>query len=314
MTKDLPAHLASYLKAGQTPADALRRLLARERPDGPVASLLQRVESGQSLYESACAVRPPLFSKVELALLHSGETSGELPEALQEIANLRRDRKAQLWKMIFPLLYPLVLVHMVILVYPADHLKYLLHVSQWGHFILLKLFVLGPLYGLVVVLFAGWSFLPSQVRETLVLNVPGLRQLWRAKVCRDLARVMSSLLRTELGISAIWELAAESSASPRLLKEARGWKLDSLSGHPPPVERSRFLPSHFIDHYLTGASTGNMDEQMQFLHTHYKNHFRNLQVAALAALGATTYLLAALLVAIVVVRMYQNYLNQIMSF
>ncbi|MFQ5845500.1 MAG: type II secretion system F family protein, partial [Planctomycetota bacterium] len=145
--KEVYRGLASLLRAGFVPADALRVLRENGTLRDPLgAALCETVSGGAAL--SAALERSAGVPPEEVAILEAGEASGRLDDDLDRLARLCELRAFEVRRFWTSIRYPILLFHFAALVIP-----YVVTVTSagvaFGLWLLRVLLVLGPVYGVV---------------------------------------------------------------------------------------------------------------------------------------------------------------------
>ena len=101
--------LSDTLKSGFSPAEALG--IAGAIPNRIRSRLVQRVEAGASWgesVESECSFLEP----AERFMIAAAEQSGNLPQTLQELGEIRKESAAFRSRIFLAALYPLAILHL----------------------------------------------------------------------------------------------------------------------------------------------------------------------------------------------------------
>jgi type II secretory pathway component PulF len=270
--------MAALLGAGVPALQALQQII-RHPPSSDYRRRLtrvrQRVEAGSTLSE---ALRCESFwlPELDLALLEAGERSGRLVDTCRSLSSQYTERARLIDGFIAKLIYPVLLFHLAVLVFPPDLLPGLVWRGEVRPFVLQKIGVLGPVY-IGVILFIvglqsrrlpGWqSFL-----ESVLHSIPGLGAARRELALARLASTLEALISAGVGIVEAWELAAVASGSPALRRNVMRWHAHLIAGEPPSehLARNRFFPEVFSNLYSTGELSGKLDQELRHLHAYYQ--------------------------------------------
>jgi len=270
--------MAALLGAGVPALEALQQII-RHPPSSDYRRRLtqvhRQVEAGSTLSE---ALRRETFwlPDLDLALLEAGEQSGRLVDTCRSLSSHYTDRARLIDGFIAKLIYPVLLLHVAVVVFPPDLLPGLVWRGEVRAFVLQKIGVLGPVY-LGVILFIvglqsrrlpGWqSFLESVLRA-----IPGLGTARRELALARLASTLEALIGAGVGVVEAWELAAAASGSPALHRNVMRWHGHLRAGEPPSEQlaRNRFFPEVFCNLYSTGELSGQLDQELRHLHAYYQ--------------------------------------------
>ena len=124
------------------------QFLAKESRGADGATLtasVQRLKSGSSLTE-ALRQSGELQPAFDLALLAAAEDSGHLDAACRRLGAHYTERAKITRKVYAQLMYPALLLHMAILIFPVKQLTALILEGSVVSYVFSKLLVLGPLY------------------------------------------------------------------------------------------------------------------------------------------------------------------------
>lgn len=292
-----------------------RRQPAARSFRAPLHACLQHLHEGFTFTEALGRTRGWL-PDFDIALVHAGEQSGRLPDALAQLADQYRDRAQLLRTTLLTLAYPTFILHFAILIFPLDRLIGLLLRGETFAFFLQKLLVLGPLYGMVifgVVAGQGKAHAWRAFVERLLHPVPVLGRARRSLAIARLASALEALISAGVNLLEAWDLAAAASASPALQRAVRNAKSRLATGTTPAemVAASREFPSEFAQMYNTGEVSGKLDESLRRARAYFQDEgARKLKQFVF---GCTTVLILTvmLLVAWQVIRFYLGYFQQI---
>jgi general secretion pathway protein F len=192
-------NLATMINSGIPMAQALNTMKQGKR--GTYYWLLeyleQKVSQGIPLWQ-AMAAKPKVFDPFQTMMVKGGEISGTQVRGFQRLAHFFATRNKQRRRLMISLIYPLFLLHAVVLLPP---IKYLVLVnlpgSYWDH-------VLPPLlagYGLILAAFFIWKFSQQQpkikrIMDKLMLSLPLIGRLIRdiqaVRFCWILANMLDA--------------------------------------------------------------------------------------------------------------------------
>lgn len=251
------------------------------------------------------------------ALLSSGAESGRLEICFRLLADYYRQRGEQLGKAISSALYPLIVLHLAVLIFPMSLFTGAILEGKFIEFFISKVMVLGPLYAIGYVI--AWAFQSNRPEawraslERLTLAVPILGKARSTLALSRLSLALEALLNAGVPVIPAWMQAAESSGSPRLLRRVKSWQRPLESGETPGdlLARASEFPDMFSNLYLTGEVSGQLDTTLGRLHRHYQDE-ANQRLAALAEwTPRLLYFGIVLWVAWKIISFYSDYFKQI---
>ena len=304
--------LGQYLSAGIPVVQALESL-QHSPPNLPtrrlVGHLLASTRSGGSMAEGFRAARR-WVPELDATLVEACERSGRLDSGFARLAENYEEQARQLRSTLLGLLYPLLIVHVAMLLVPLPAL-----VLSWDVLAYLRtlLLLLGPVYGLGWLL--GWIFLGRHgptwraVADSLLAAVPMVGRARRSLTLARLAGTLDTLLNAGVGVLEAWPLAAEASGSSAIQRRVAGWRPRLDAGETPGelLARSPEFPEHFATHYRTGEFSGSLDASLTHLREFYLEEGNRLMRIVSRALPFLFYLLVMLVVAIYVLHSWMKY-------
>jgi type II secretory pathway component PulF len=313
--------LGAYLSAGVGLIESLQMLAdspPARRFRAPLSRVKQRLSEGFTLAE-ALQMESASFSSLEMALLDSGEKSGRLDVTFKLLSNYFEERARMGRAIITSLLYPLLIVHLAVLVFPPQSLSRLVWEGDVSGFIWEKLILLIPAYALAAVMIKLFqrqgAHTWNSLMETFLHPVPVLGAARRQLALARLSMALEGLTSAGVSIIEAWKLAAQSSGSPALSRCVQRWKPDLAAGRTPAemVRSSRCFPEVFAQLYATGETTGQLDETLHRLHLHYQEEgMRKLQALA-QWIPRLIYILILIAIGYMVVRFWVSYYSNIVD-
>ena len=267
--------LAQFLSAGVGVVSALHHLLRGSSTGSfrkPVEGILARLDQGATFSESIRAVGGWL-PEFDLALLEAGEQSGRLDTSCRLLADYYDERARNARLLILNLVYPIVLLHVAVLILPFPQLFLTGDLSAYlrgtlGSLLPIYAFVLLVLYAAQASRGESWR----AILEALLGLVPVVGEARRQLALARLAAALEALLSAGVPILTAWELAAKASGSPALHRTVLAWKPRLEAGQTPAesVSSSREFPELFASFYQTGELSGSLDETLRRLHAIYQ--------------------------------------------
>ena len=303
----------AQLTAAGVPMVQILETFAKNPPDHsyrrPVREMLEQIAQGATLTDAVRHLHQwaPAF---DIALIQAGEHSGRLDQIFRLLADYYYERAAILRRMISDLLYPALVLHMAIVIFPF--IAWFKGGSLTA-FIAQTVGILVPLYfAIFAIIFAMQGRRGEEWRarlEKILRPVPGLGSARQALALARLSAALEALLNAGVTIIEAWELAAAASGSPMLERTVREWKPRLQSGGVTPAEAvndSRKFPELFMNLYRTGEISGQLEQSLHNLHRYYlEEGQRKLQMLG-QWLPRGIYFLIAALVAIKVIGFYTN--------
>lgn len=277
------AQLASFLKAGYTPADAFQHLSRRmldERLQHACIELSQVAQRGGRISEGM-AQFPRLFPAFTVGAIRAAEVGGYLPDAASRLADYFEERwRRRLWFwlprlllingiLIVPLLAPLsaAFLHGLKLYSQSPNLTPVGAILQaWG---LLVLRYGTPFWLIVLLLWLLWRLLMRSARlerwrSAASLGVPylwGYSDWIRARALQTFVEHLMRLINAAIMPGTAWELAAHAVPNRAIAEGLLQVKL-GYGDRPEPVDaaiaRTGLFPPEEVALLSTGVQTGDV--------------------------------------------------------
>jgi type II secretory pathway component PulF len=294
--------------------------LHRNPPNREVARVAAQVGGGlqQGLTVAEAFARCPGFAPAfDLALIDAGERSGRLEAVFKLLAQLYAARAALFRTVLAQLAYPVFIAHVAILIFPTSRLVGLLDAGGGTRFVLQKLAVLLPVYGLAALAVVASQGNRGENWRALFERFTGLIPLL-GTARRDLAlarfaTALEALLNAGVNIVQALPLAGRASGSPRLNAAVQRSLVQVEAGRTPAEVFAALpvFPELFANLFSAGEISGKLDETLARLAAHYHEEgTRKLRAFAFAA-GHTLQLLIMLGIAWQVIAFYLGYFQQI---
>jgi type IV pilus assembly protein PilC len=241
----------------------------------PLTRVIENIQNGYTFTQSMTSAGQWLPS-FDLALLEAGEKSGRLDACLKLLANYYRDRAQMLRRVIGNLLYPALLFHMAIIIFPITSLVGLVKDGNIFPFLQEKALTLLPIYG--VIFFGiwacqgkrgqGWRAFIEMISGWIPILGGAVRDLSLAR----LAAALEALISAGIPILNAWEIAAVSSGSPRLRRVIFSWKPRFELGQTPAemLQGSSEFPETFTSLYHAGEISGQQDDCLRRIYIYYQ--------------------------------------------
>lgn len=265
---------------------------------------------GGSLWEGM-ARRPDLFDELQIMSIKAAETSGTMVETCKELSSYYRIRHKEKQKLLTSLIYPVVILHGVVLLPP---LKYLILDNLGRSYWSITLPVLLTAYGLVGLLYLLWKTVARDgpVREKideLILSLPLLGKVARGLSMARVFRALAGLHNAGLG-----PVQAARQAIGTAGNHAVKWR---LNGAMEVLEHggtftdffsfSGLLPHTELGMVRVAEETGTLSESLNHMVRRMEEANNHRLQASIKAIGYIAYLAAAAFVAYTVVSFYANY-------
>lgn len=289
------------------PARSFRRVLIQAHAD---------ISAGDNFTASFARADKdlPVF---DVALLEAGEQSGRLEICVQMLSQYYRERAQLARQIISNCIYPAVLLHMVVLIFPTSMLVALVWKSELAPFLAQKAIILAPVYGIFLVLAVMLQEKRSEhFRATIEHFIDAIPILGSARRKLALARVsaaLEALIRAGIPIFSAWPLAAAAGGSPRLRRAVASWKAELEMGQTPAemLRRSPEFPDMFANLYASGEVSGQLDDAMHRLHKYYQEEGTRTMQAFAQWMPRVVYFVIAIAVAWQVISFYRTYFQQL---
>ncbi len=269
--------LASMIRAGLPLIGALQTL-EKSPPAAsyrkPIARMLAELK-GRSSFVSALNTIGDWLPVFDKALLEAGEKSGRLDECFRLLASYYEERAKLARAVMGQMLYPVIIVHLAIMVFPPGLIKAAFWDGEWGAFLVSKVTWYGLLYAAVAALvLASGSSRAQWWRATMERILGFVPVLGRARQNLALARLtaaLEALFSAGVGIVDSWELAARASGSPAFAREVMTWRPHVEVDQKTPGELLAYknvFPAMFTSLYRTGEISGQLDDTLKRLHSY----------------------------------------------
>jgi type IV pilus assembly protein PilC len=275
----------------------------------PIQHLLAELGHGFTFAEAA--QRANWLPAFDLALLEAGERSGRLDVCFRLLADHYNDLARVLRQMLTDLAYPLFVFHMAVCL--VAFLEFL-HNGPW-----LSVLLMGfiPVYAAAAFLiYAGQSRRGEQWRatlEALLQWVPVLGSAQRCLALSRLAAALEALLSAGVTVIEAWDLAARASGSPALCRAVLAWRPQVVAGRMPSeaVRECRQFPEMFAHLYSSGEVSGKLEDSLRQLHRLYGEEGTHKLHLFSQWVPRGVYFIVVIIVAVIVVRFWTGYFNQI---
>ncbi len=282
--------------------------------------LKSEIEEGSSFYE-ACDLWISWATSFEKALLQTGETSGTLDRTCKILADYL-DRKASLYRQtISQLIYPLMIGHAALLVFPISLIQGLLKAGGVEAFLISKAITFGAIYGLALV--GLWFYQKSsteasiRIKSALFSWVPVLGASLKELSLARVAMSLHALLNSGASMTRSWKLASETGSNESIRKEVESWIPQIENGGSSPAElmdNSKVFPTIFVAHYQTGEASGKLDDSLKRIESYYTENGMMKLTHFCTWVPRLVYFIIAIVVAFQIVGTYSAMFQQTQQF
>lgn len=268
--------LAAMTAAGVGVVDAcefLRRSPPYRRLVPILDAIIVDLRRGLNFTE-ACRARKGWLPEFDITLIEASEMSGRMDACFRMLSDFYAERARLVRHVLSELAWPLFTLHFAILIFPVGQLvKLILQGGSFTEFLLHKLAIAGPLYGIVAaMIFAGQSRHGEKwraIQERIFHAVPILGQARRSLALARLCGALEALVSAGMPIIESWLIAANTCGSAVLKSAIQAWA-PQLRGGVTPAEallRTPVFPTVFSSLYQTGETSGKLDDTLRRLYT-----------------------------------------------
>lgn len=305
--------LAQLTEAGLTMIRSLETIAQRPPSEffrKPIRIAIAEIKQGASVAD-AWRMLGDWVPTFDIDLIQAAEQSGRLDHVFKMLAQHYQDEAALLSRIISGLLYPALLFHVAVFLFPF--IEWFKGGMGIGGFIFNLLEILLPLYFLIfVAVYSVQSTYGAKWRammERMMRPVPVLGTAQHFLALARLSASLDALLNAGVNIVQAWEMAAATSGSPAITRVVCGWKQNVLDGQLPSeavnANPSQF-PEVFANLYHSGEVSGQLDDALQRIHVYYRDEgTRRLEILA-EWIPRIIYFGVALLVAYKVITLFRS--------
>jgi type II secretory pathway component PulF len=303
--------LAQLTSAGLGVVSALERL--QKHPPArsyrkPIGLLLGHVNAGNTIGESLRLQQ--WLPEFDVALIDAGERSGRMDASFLMLAHYYTERCRMARQFISDLMYPIVLLHFAIFVFPFAQFFLTGNTVDYAW---QTIGLLVPAYLVVgVLIYLGQSRHAAAWRhfvERLLHPVPVLGAARRYLALGRLAGALEALISAGVNIFESWELAALASGSPSINREVRSWRSALQKGTTPSelVNGTRLFPDLFSSQYMAGEVSGKLDDCLKRLSRYYQEEGLRKMHAFAQWTPRLVYAIVAIMIGIRIVGFWSGY-------
>ena len=282
----------------------------------PIGELLHQLREGHNLGDSLARAGSWL-SSFDVALLQAGEHSGRLPDVFRVLSGYYAQRATLARQVMKFVAYPLLVFHVAVLIFPMNVFTDVVTKGALGFFLLQKLAVLLPIYGLACFLAYALQGTRGEnwraTTESLLAKLPVLGKARRSLAIARLSLALDALLNAGVTVIEAWELAAAASGSPALRRVFARHKMELQNGRTPSemVGSSAEFPPAFASLYHTGEISGRLDESLKRAHAMFEEEGASKLRTFIFGLAGLLYGVVVLAAAWGIISFYLGYFGQI---
>lgn len=279
-----------------------------------IGVVIDKLQGGSTLSEALAAV-PGWLPEFDLALIQAGEQSGRLESVFETLGSHYKQRAQLASQLLSDIMYPVFILHMAVLVFPASALTALVAGTGGEGFLLQKLSILIPAYLIVAVsVFAGQGTHVRAWRSfvDLVLNrVPLLGSGRKHLALARFSSALEALLSAGVPVIPAWSMAADASHSPAIHRGVQRILPRVQAGETPAeaIRPLKVFPDMYKSLYTSGEISGQIDATLQRL----RNYHQEQGTMKLHNFGQWTpriiFLIVAIAIGIQIVNFYTGYFN-----
>ena len=270
--------LSAMLNAGvslERALQSLERAAPCRRLRAISAAIGERIRAGGDLTE-AMAEHAAVFPLLHRELLHVGERTGTVDRALRQLAQMMEQMVAIRKEIWAQMLYPLLLLHLSVVVGPLPTLVFTRDYGAYGQAMLSSLaflYVAGAM--------AWW--IARQISrdrsklalaDRLALAVPVIGKIHRDLSLTRLFSTLKALLNAGIGILEAMPRAGAASGSAMLATAAQAAVPLLKRGDSLVTAMAEALPPDALGLIATGQESGKLDDMLEHLERHFFDETR----------------------------------------
>lgn len=265
--------LAAMLAAGvslERALESLKRAAPGRRLQVVSASVLAGIRAGSDLAE-ALAGQGAVFPLLHRELLLVGERTGALERVLRQLAEMMEQQEAIRREIWAQMLYPLLLLHLSVVVGPLPALIFTRDYGAYGGTVVLSL---GSLYAAAATLwFIGRRVSRGRsnlaLADRLVLAAPMVGKIHRDLSLARFFSALKALLNAGVGILEAMPRAGAASGSVMLASSACAAVPELRRGESLITAMAEALPVEALGLLATGQASGKLDDMLEHLERHF---------------------------------------------
>jgi type IV pilus assembly protein PilC len=316
---DFYLQLAGMLTAG-VPIIQAFEMLKKNRTAGSfrrsIETIVTQLQKGFTLAESlkACGSWIPNF---DTALISAGEQSGRLDQTMKMLGTYYQDMASLSREVVMGMLYPLFLVNLALLIFPASLLTHLFFANGVEQLIKEKALAFGLLYGTIIVLFllcnARFGAFWRELLASIANAVPVLGKARKNLALARFSAALEALISAGVTIIEAWRLAAEACGSAQIRRSVEAAVPRIQAGLTPgeAVQQMPVFPEVFRNLYATGEISGQIDSTLTRLHNLFQENARVKFQAFREWLPRLVFLCIALVIGYQIITFYIGYFDSV---
>jgi len=266
-------NLATMLEAG---VPIIRSLRGAAGADGIFSKafndIAKTVATGDTIAKGMAQHRN-VFSKLDIMLVQAGETAGDLPNTLKQLADWYEFQKRIKRNIISGSVLPVIILHAAAFFFPLKDL--ILSMLGYGNMstadYLLQVWQTLRIFYIPISCVIAFILLRKKMPEIGILFDPiigmipligkAIKQWALSRFCR----VFGTLLKSGVPIVQCTETAAELTGNAVVAGWVKGGIASAKAGNPVSEGFSRSLPKIFLESWYIGEETGELAESAQRL-------------------------------------------------
>lgn len=256
-------NLSTMLAAGVPMLRSLNLVAAGFRADmkRTFLELADAVAKGTPMADGM-ARYPRIFDPLDVMIIRAAEASGSLPESLKLLAQWHEFCHRIKKRTLSGLMLPIVLIHLAAIFAPVP--RYFLGGRQFDSYITSVIMILCFFYIPAAIVLVITGLTPKQgILRRMLDRLPMLIPLWRQAVYKlSLSRycwVFHMLTKAGLPMTDCAEKAAAATNNAVVRDMVKGGAASAKAGNPVSAGLSVKLPPEFINIWLVGEETGELD-------------------------------------------------------
>jgi type II secretory pathway component PulF len=271
---------------------------------------------GSLTLAEALAEHPRYFSKLELALIKTGETAGRLDEVFKNLADWFDFRLELQRTFLNKLMYPLFLIHFAALIMPfpaffqgGNAIQYALSSAL----ILAPFYIIGIVFFLILPL-ARQTLPPfAALTDRLILYIPFIRGVVIKLEMLRFATTFRMSTMAGVGLMETVNLAADVCVNSSIQSKIRGLCECVDRGEPLSrgMQRSGLFPRMVVQMFETGEKGGKLDEITAKITEYYTEEVKTSLGRLVKVLNFVIYLGIMLFIAWSIIRSYAGHFAEI---
>lgn len=307
--------LARQTEAGLPLAAALRSSRGSGLPTAGLEAMARNIEAGGSV-EAAFDVAKTWLPRPDRLGLTAAAEAGRLPRTLTSLSERHAQLGATQLRLLLACLYPLAMVHAVLLLLPIMKMIDWDKGFTWDTAVYMRTlaFTVLPLWAAIAAL---WVLVRRQnpLLTRVARALPFIGGYVRAQGLADFSYALGNFLDAGMLISRAWSLAGSIATRPDLKMAADEMHAVISRGERPGTQLDRWscFPPDFVALYHTGESTGQLEQNLFRLATTYQDHAKRALTLATLFYPALLFVGAAAAIVYHIIKFYSGYLKMIES-